>query len=57
MLLGGKSENGGSQPSGGYTPKFQQNNGYDSNPQSSYQDQGDSNSFGGNGGYSEDIPF
>ena len=57
MLLGGKSENGGSQPSGGYTPKFQQNNGYDSNQQASYQDQGDSNSFGGNGGYSEDIPF
>ena len=57
MLLGGRSDNGGSQPSGGYTPKFQQNNGF-APQQQSYQPPVDAPSFGGNGGgYSEDIPF
>ena len=35
MLLGGRSDNGGAQSSGGYTPKFQQNNGFAQ--QQSYQ--------------------
>lgn len=56
MLLGGRSDNGGSQSSGGYTPKFQQNNSFA--PQQSYQPPADAPSFGGDGGgYSEDIPF
>ncbi|MDD5790044.1 MAG: single-stranded DNA-binding protein [Spirochaetia bacterium] len=56
MLLGGRSDNGGSQSSGGYTPKFQQNNGF--SQQQSYQPPADVPSFGGDGGgYSEDIPF
>ncbi len=57
MLLGGKSDNGGSQPSGGYTPKFPQNNGF-APSQQSYQAPAEENSFGGNNsGYDEDIPF
>lgn len=57
MLLGGKSENGGSQPSGGYTPKFpQQNNGFSA--QQNYQQPAGDDSFGGaSGDFSEDIPF
>lgn len=56
MLLGGRSDNGGSQSSGGYTPKFQQNSGF--SQQQSYQPPADVPSFGGDGGgYSEDIPF
>lgn len=50
MLLGGKSDNSGAQPSGGYTPKFQQSGNFQQQPQEP--------SFGGDSsGYSEDIPF
>lgn len=58
MLLGGKSDNnGGSQSSGGYTPKFSQNGNGGFAPQQSYQQPADDASFGGNSGYTEDIPF
>lgn len=51
MLLGGKSDNSGAQPSGGYTPKFQQGGSFQ-------QQQPEEPSFGGgSSGYSEDIPF
>ncbi|WP_407427522.1 single-stranded DNA-binding protein [Treponema sp.] len=60
QLLGGNSGNGGSQPSGGYTPNFQrqsQGNTFAPSPvsESSYDDQ----SFGApqDGGFPEDIPF
>lgn len=55
QLLGGKSESGSQQPSGGYTPRFQQNNAAaQQNEIPSYDGQG----FGGNdGSFPEDIPF
>ena len=61
QLLGGRSENG-TQPSGGYTPKFQNNasaqNGFNAAPAQEmppYEDSG----FGSpsDGGFPEDIPF
>lgn len=58
QLLGGKSDGGPQQQSGGYTPRFnqnaapQQNTGYMPDP--GY----DSQSYGGDvGGFPEDIPF
>ena len=70
QLLGGKSDNGGSQSAGGFTPKFQNNTagagqGYASQARTSAPQgdnapsQYDGQSFGGesDGGFPQDIPF
>lgn len=68
QLLGGKSDNGGSQGAGGYTPKFQNNQsssaqGVSQQSQHNAAPQGDSSyggqSFGGEGddSFPQDIPF
>lgn len=69
QLLGGKSDNGGSQGTGGYTPKFQNNQnqsaqGYAQQaPQNAAPQDGDApyngQNFGGatDDGFPQDIPF
>ena len=58
QLLGGNSGNGGAQPSGGYTPKFQPQQQNSFAPSNDIPDYGDQ-SFGGpqDSGFPEDIPF
>jgi single-strand DNA-binding protein len=59
QLLGGKSENGGGQPSGGYVPKFPAGNAAAGMQSGSPDSQYDGSGFGGgnDNGFPEDIPF